>query len=105
MYDPKNPDAGDGGSLLQKSTPNKKARRSRAELVFETARSRSADHAKVQTLPSTRIEHGIAAGKPTLTAIFPTKGEGERHRVDITFMLEVPGLTDLFAGGFLIDIR
>jgi hypothetical protein len=101
MDDSMNLDAGDAGSVLPASQPNKKTRRSRAQLVVETARSRSAEQGNVQNLPSTRIEHGTADGKPTLTAIFPKKGGGEPHRLDISFMLEFPGLTDFFAAALL----
>lgn len=96
-----NLDAGGAESVLPASTPNKKARRSHAQLVVETAQRRNAEQGNVQKLPSTRIEHGTADGKPTLTAIFPKKGGGEPQRVDLNFMLEFPGLADFFGEAFL----
>jgi hypothetical protein len=101
MDDSMSMDVSDAGSLLPASLLNKKVRRSRAQLVVETARSRSSEQANVQNLPSTRIEHGNADGKPTLTAIFPKTGGGKPQRLDISFLLEFPGLTEFFAAALL----
>ncbi len=105
MDDSMNLDAADGGCVLPASTPNKKTRTSRAQQVVETSRRRNAEPGNVENLPSTRIEHGIADGKPTLTAIFPKKGGGEPHRLDLSFMLEFPGLTDFFAEALLKSLK
>lgn len=101
MDDSLNLDAGDVGGVLPASTPNKKNRTNRAQQVVEAARRRNAEQGNVQNLPSTRIEDGTTDGKPTLTAIFPKKGGGEHHRLDISFLLEFPGLTDFFAEALL----
>lgn len=101
MDDSMNLDAGDTGSVLPASPTKKKTRTNRAQQVVEAARRRNAEQGNVQCLPSTRIEHGNADGKPTLTAVFPKKGGGEPNRLDLSFLLEFPGLTDFFAEAVL----
>lgn len=101
MDDSMNLDAGDAASALPPSPTNKKTSTNRAQQVVEAARRRNAEQANVQNLSSTRIEHGTADGKPTLTAIFPKKGGGEHHRLNLSFLLEFPGLTDFFAEGLV----
>lgn len=101
MDNPMNLDAGDAGSVLPASQPNKKSRSNRAQQVVEAARRRNAEQGNVQDLPFTRVEHGTADGKPTITAIFPKKGGGEPQRVDLSFLLEFPRLTDFFAEALL----
>jgi len=83
------------------SSPKKKTRISRAEKVVATARRRNQEHSNVQDLPSTCLERRTIDGKPALTAIFPVKGGGEPHRLDLSFLLDFPALTDLFAEGKL----
>lgn len=101
MDDSMNVDAGDLGRELQESTPKKKTRASRARHVVEAARRRNAERGNVEKLPSCRLEHGSADGKPTLNAIFPREGGGEPLRANIGFMLEFPRLTEFFAEAFL----
>lgn len=96
-----NLDAGDAGSALPALTPNKKPRTSRAQQVVEAAKRRNAEQGNVENLPSTRLEHGTADGKPRLTAIFPKKGGGDPHRLDLSFLLEFPRLKDFFAEALL----
>ncbi len=105
MDDSMDLNAGNAGRVLPESPPNKKIRNKRARQVFEAARRRNAEQANVQNLPSTRIEHGTAGGKPTLTAIFPKKGGGEPDRLDLSFLLAFPGLTDFFAEALLKAIK
>jgi hypothetical protein len=82
--------------------PSRKTRTSRAQQVVNHARKRNVDQGNVQALPSTRLEPGTANGNPTLTAIFPKKrGGGEPDCIDISFLLDYPGLTQLFAAGML----
>lgn len=101
MDDAMNLDAADAGNVLPASQPNKKTRTNRAQQVVEAARRRNAEQGNVQNIPSTRIEDGTADGKPTLTAIFPKKDGDEPHRLDLSFLLEFPGLTDFFAEALL----
>lgn len=101
MDDPMNLDAADGGAVFTAPTPYKKKRPSKAQQVVEAVRQRNAEQGNVQDLPSTRIEHGTTDGKSTLTAIFPKKRGGEPNRLDLSFLLEFPGLTDFFAGAIL----
>jgi hypothetical protein len=101
MDDPMNLDASEAGSVFPASPPNKKIRANRAQQVVEAARRRNAEQGNVQNLPSTRLEHGTEDVKPTLTAIFPKKGGGEPHRLDISFLLEFPGMTNFFAEALL----
>ncbi|WP_157273739.1 hypothetical protein [Thiobacillus denitrificans] len=69
---------------------------------MKQSKVRAENEQRVAELPTTRLEEGFDEnGNPTLTAIFPRKGGGEPHRIDITLLLEFPGLTDLFAQGFL----
>ncbi len=105
MDDSMNLDAGDGGRVLQESTPKKKTRASRAHHVVEAARRRNTEHGNVENLPSCRLEYGSADGTPTLTAIFPREGGGEPLRADIGFMLEFPRLTEFFAEAFLRSMK
>ncbi len=82
-------------------TSSKKKRTSNAQQVVENAKRRNAEQGNVENLPGTRLEHGTHDGKTTLTAIFPRKGGGEPQRLDISFMLEFPGLSKFFADGLL----
>lgn len=79
----------------------KKSRVSVAQKVVATARRLNQEQGNLQALPTTRLERGTADGKPTLTAVFPTKGGGEPHRLDFSFLLDCPTLTELFAEGML----
>lgn len=90
-----------GGSSLPASPPTKNTRPSRAQQVVENARRRNAAQGNVQNLPSTRLERRADNGKPTLTAIFAKTVGGEPDRLDLSFLLDFPGLTDLFAEGIL----
>ncbi|ARV20579.1 hypothetical protein AEP_03661 [Curvibacter sp. AEP1-3] len=86
-------------------TPSKKKRASNAQQVVENAKRRNAEQGNVENLPCTRLEHGTDDGNTTLTAIFPRKGGGEPQRLDLSFMLEFPGLSDFFADGLLKGIK
>ena len=77
------------------------AGRSRAQKVVDKAKRANVAQGNVQNLPSTRLERGGVDGRLTLTAIFTNKGGGEPHRLDLSFLLGFPGLTDLFAVGIL----
>lgn len=77
-------------------------RRSRAQQVVSKARRHRAAHGNVQDLPTTRVERGEVEGQKTLTAIFSRKGGGKPDRLDLSFLLEFPGLTDSFANAILI---
>lgn len=101
MDDSMNLYADDDASVLPPSPPTKKTRTNRAQQVVEAARRRNAEQANVQNLPSTRVEHGTADGKPTLTLVFPKKGGGEPHRLEVSFLLEFPRLTYFFAEALL----
>jgi hypothetical protein len=90
----------DGGSLPAPS-PNKKTRSSRAQQVVNQSIKREATQGNLENLPSTRLERGIDNGNPTLTAIFVKAGGGKPDRIDLSFLLDFPGLTDSFAEGFL----
>jgi hypothetical protein len=79
----------------------KKSRVSVAQRVVATARRLNQEHGNVQALPTTRIERAHTDGKPTLTAVFPLKGGGEPHRLDVSFLLDFPFLAELFAEGLL----
>jgi hypothetical protein len=81
--------------------PSKNARRSRAQKVVDKAKRTNAAQGNVKNLPTTRLERGVVDGRPTLTAIFSKKGGGEPDRLDLTFLLEFSGLTELFADGIL----
>ena len=82
------------------ATP-KNTGRSRAQKVVDKAKRTNAAQGNAQNLPSTRLERGVVDCRRTLTAIFTKKGGGEPHRLDLSFLLEFPGLTDLFADGIL----
>lgn len=82
------------------ATP-KAARKSRAHKVVDKARRANTAQGNVKDLPTTRLERGVLIGHPTLTAIFTKKGGGEPDRLDLSFLLQFPGLTDFFAGGIL----
>lgn len=86
-------------------TPSKKKRTSIAKQVVENAKRRNAEHGNVENLPGTRLECGTHDGKTTLAAIFPRKGGGEPQRLDISFMLEFPGLSNFFADGLLNGLK
>ena len=77
----------------------KKFRVSVAQKVVATARRLNQEQGNVQALPTTRLERGSADGKPSLMAIFPTASEP--HRLDISFLLDFPLLTEIFAEGLL----
>ena len=79
----------------------KKSRVSIAQKVVATARRLNQEQGNVQALPTTRLESGTADGKPALTAVFPKKGGGEPHRLDLSFLLDFPLLAELFAAGML----
>jgi len=79
----------------------KKSRVSVAQKVVATARRLNQEQGNVQALPTTRLERGSADGKPTLTAVFPMKGGGEPHRLDLSLLLDFPLLVDMFAEGVL----
>lgn len=79
----------------------KKSRISVAQKVVATARRLNQDQGNVQVLPATRLERGTADGHSTLAAVFPVKGGGEPHRLDMSFLLDFPGLIELFAGGMM----
>lgn len=80
----------------------RKNRISRAQQVVEKARRRNAEQGNVENLPTTRLEHGTADGKATLMAIFPKKGGGNADRLDLSFLLDFPGLTHLFGVAILV---
>ncbi len=81
--------------------PIRAKRVSQAERVVANARARKEREGDVASLPSTRLERKDVNGKPTLTAIFAGKGGGKPHELDLSYMLDFPGLCDLFAKGFL----
>lgn len=80
----------------------RKNRIRRAQQVVEKARRRNAEQGNVENLPATRLEHGTADGKATLMAIFPKKGDGNPDRLDLSFLLDFPGLTNFFAEAILV---
>jgi hypothetical protein len=86
---------------LHASAPMRAKRLSQAERVVATASARQAREGDVEALPSTRLERKDVNGKPTLTAIFAGKGGGKPHELDLSHMLDFPGLCELFARGFL----
>lgn len=79
----------------------KRSRVSVAQKVVATARRLNQQQGKVQVLQTTRLERSTADGKPTLTAVFPMKGGVQPHRLDLSFLLDFPLLTELFADGVL----
>jgi hypothetical protein len=79
----------------------KKVRINVAQKVVATARRLNQEQGNVQVLPTTRLERGTADGKPSLTAVFPINGGGEPHRLDLSYLLDFPGLAELFAEGVL----
>lgn len=79
----------------------KKSRVSVAQKVVATARRLDQELGNITALPTTRLERGIADGKPTLVAIFPMQGGGEPHRLDLSFLLDFPLLAEIFAEGVL----
>lgn len=79
----------------------KKSRVSAAQRVVATARRLDQEQGNVQSLPTTRLDRGSVEGKPTLTAVFPASGGGQPHRLDLSFLLDYPLLTELFAEGIL----
>ncbi len=81
--------------------PMSAKRVSQAERVVANARARQARQGDVAALPSTRLERKDVNGKPTLTAIFAGTGGREPHELDLSYMLDSPGLCELFAKGFL----
>lgn len=79
----------------------KKRKSSAAARVVAQANTRAAEAGKVTPLDAERIEHGEDEnGQPTLTAIFPRKGF-EPDRVNMSYLLDFPGLKNLFAKCFL----
>lgn len=82
------------------STPNR-ARTSRAQQIVNKAKRENASIGNVESLPTTRLERGTLANQPTLTAIFPVKGGAEPDRLDLSFLLKFPGLTEPFADAIL----
>jgi hypothetical protein len=74
---------------------------SQAERVVATASARQAREGDVAALPSTRLERKDVNGKRTLTAIFAGKKGGKPHQIDLSYMLDFPGLCALFGKGFL----
>lgn len=81
-------------------TPTK-ARKSRAQQIVNKAKRSNASQGNVENLPATRLERGTLVNQPTLTAIFPVDGGIEPDRLDLSFLLEFPGLTDFFAEAIL----
>jgi hypothetical protein len=79
----------------------KKVRVSVAQKVVARARRLNQEQGNVHVLPTTRLERGTTDGKPTLTAVFPVKGGGEPHLLDLSFLLDFPLLAELFAEGLL----
>lgn len=79
----------------------KRSRVSVAQKVVATARRLDRAQGNVQVFPTTRLERSCVGGKSTLTAVFPMKGSGEPHRLDLNFLLDFPGLAELFAEGML----
>lgn len=82
--------------------PEGKKKKSSAESVVKQSKDRAGNEQRMAELPATRLEEGSDEyGNPTLAAIFPGKGGGDPHRIALTYLLEFPGLIDLFAQGFL----
>lgn len=75
----------------------KKVRTSRARKVVDKSRRANTAQGNVKNLPTTRLELCEVDGRPKLTAIFARKGRGEPDRLDLSFLLEFPGLTHDFA--------
>lgn len=87
-------------SHIQQSKGKKKT--SSAESVVKQSKARAGNDLCVAELSATRLEEGLDEyGNPTLGAIFPRKGGGESHRINLTFLLAFQGLTEMFAQGFL----
>lgn len=105
MEDAKNLDLSGSRGVFAEPISKKSGRISRAQRVVEAAQRTSAENVNVHKLPSTRLEHGVANLKKTLTAIFPKKGGGKSDRLDLSFLLDFPGLTDLFAHGMLAWLK
>jgi hypothetical protein len=80
----------------------KKPRVRVVQQVFAAARRVNREQGNVLDLPTTRLERGIAEGRPTLTAVFPMSGGGEPHRLELSFLLDFPWLAELFAEGMLL---
>lgn len=78
-----------------------KARTSRAQQIVAEAKRRSALQGNVHDLPTTRLERGELNGQLTLTAIFPREGGVGSDRLDLSFLLQFTGLTELFAGAIV----
>lgn len=79
----------------------KKSRFSVAQKVVASARRRNQEQRNIQDLPTTRLERSTVDGKSNLVAVYPKKGGGEPHRLDLSFLLDFPLLTELFAQGML----
>ncbi len=80
----------------------KRAKRvSQAEMVVANARARRLMAGNIADLPSTRLERSAADGKPTLNAVFAAKGGGKPDILDLSYLLDFPGLCDVFAKGVL----
>lgn len=80
----------------------KKSRASVAQRVVANARRLNQEQGNVLDLSTTRLERGIAEDRATLTAVFPMKCGGEPHRLELSFLVEFPLLTELFAEGVLL---
>lgn len=80
----------------------KRGRKSPALRVVEQAQKRALTESIVATIESERVEFGKDdTGKKTFVAIFPRK-EKEPYSIDISYMLDFPGLKDMFSSWFLI---
>lgn len=92
--------AADEQPLSNKAT--RKIRRSAAEQVVAQARVRNAMQGNVAQLPATRLERGKNVdASPFLVAVFPSKGGEDPDKYDLSFLLEAPGIADLFATAYL----
>lgn len=87
--------------VLAASAPKRAKRVSQAERVVANASARRAREENVASLPSTRLERKDVNGKRTLTAVFAGKGGGKPHELDLSCMLDFPGLCELLAKGLL----
>ena len=90
----------DSDTVLPKRAAGKM---SSAKSVAAQAQARKISGSNVQSLVSSRVEHGIGAedGQRTLTAVFPSHKGRAPHSLDLSFILNFPNLIQLFSEAFL----
>jgi hypothetical protein len=83
------------------SSPAQRKKVSQAQRVVANARARQQKLGNVAALPSTRLERRDVNGSMTMAAVFPSKGGGKSDELDLSHLLNFPGLCDLFSLGIL----